>query len=333
MNLNLNCMKDKKPDSPLTAEEEFEKALLRQSTQPTGFNPVDLIRHMTAKNEGLKPAQDIGNPAPSARSLAPEKPKAPEISTEEKIRRKYDESFNKLYEERPESDLLRDLAGFRNRIIWAELRGNQYMSLEGGHAVVGYMVVLPPRHTERHKLGNSPVRLTPDEINVLQINPMELSHPWAGIILTYGLALQYARAMGMEHRNSNRIEFLKAQALADFAELEAADHSSGGIFKHLLDGVTKKHNLTDYRTFNDFMLNSKTSGRELVMLEKALSVGPPLNSVEKGARKGFLTTAIGLAVAAETAVRNGTDNLSEAAAFIEKMLVSQGYYAGNIPKR
>lgn len=242
-------------------------------------------------------------------------------------RQTFDRGFKMIMEGVPqETDdpklmRLNEIRKFRETVIaWAEVRGDQYISLETKPKVGAFLGLIPPNHPTANWHGPMVFVSDNPKINALNIMPKNITSEWAGIILTHELSHLYDRVYESYPTSPTRSEWLESEVKAYSLEIDAINHFSKGRFRQALLDQLKQYNIDSIDEFVFKIKPQKQIWNQIVAkLNSTITQNPPLSTDESGMRDALYSLALCFSIA-----ELSEENYSAKMRAVETLIESEG---------
>jgi len=175
-------------------------------------------------------------------------------------------------------------------VRWARLEGRAFFALEQGNRAAGWIAIIPPGNAFFENVSEV-LTLDPNpQLSVIRIRPVEVSEPWAGVLVVNAVSHLADRVLGVTPPGATPAQVLLSQFRAYNLELMAADVLSNGGMREALDSVLDlAHEPSLQQLAGDAPRLAITN---LALLSVPLAAGDPQSPEEKKLRAGFLTMAL-----------------------------------------
>lgn len=260
--------------------------------------------------------------------------KVERADAEAKYRELYDRGFAKLMASIPDqapadaSEAIRTLSFFKNfgtsGVSWSLLDASTkgYSSVESGLRVGSWKAIIPPELIKDYEADPLLHIDGSSSINVLQIQPAEVSEEWAGIFLVHELVHLFDREKKIEPLHPDRLQYLAGEARAYKVELLAVNYVSEGQYSRVMEEELTRLGITSldgiYKIYESKRLEEFEAS--FIKLDQTIGSGPPKSTKEKGNRSGFHIMAMGRYLIDKTHPE-GEGKTQAFKAFIEKIMV------------
>lgn len=188
--------------------------------------------------------------------------------------------------------LLDTIRGFKGRVIWAELHGDQLVSAEGGTGVQGYKCVIPFGH--RLFTTAQPIFVAArTDVNLLMMKAFPVEETWAGLLGVHEHRHLYDRAAGVEpkHPNLRGVQpaaYYAGEGRAYTTENAAADAYTEGEWSKALERTVQRHGISKAKKISNAVQRDALKGVvDLQELERVITTKPAESEQEDVLRHGF----------------------------------------------
>jgi len=193
----------------------------------------------------------------------------------------------------------------REQVLWAEICGNSYVSLQNGKNIA-WMVIVPPSHRLMDEQDNVFQAHCRDGLNILSIKPVKLTHIWAGIFQVHEAGHLYDIAIGAEGATRSLDEYVEGEVRAYRTEDALVSVITQGKFSTVIDDIIIT-NAFDDPTDILMVVRSDHQKWEQISLRLGTLITHefPASVSEMAMRYGYYVTAIAFRIAERQASNDG----------------------------
>ena len=178
----------------------------------------------------------------------------------------------------------------RDRVAWAELRGEQYFAVRAGPAPRAWLVIVPPDAPAAARMRGT-MQLDPTAtILVAQIAFQSVTTEWAGIFLSRQLSLLADYALGATSILVTDEQHYLTEFRGYQIELIAADLLARGRLRNAIDSLFRATQVASLDQLAQLVRG--LTPRELRILDDSALSAPPRSEAERTLRNGFLAAAL-----------------------------------------